>query len=89
MAFFRDSKIETYMRMWNTMAKAEPTVFVNNTKEGKMILSKCKNGLFLSKAKILLLLKAESFAFVKAVEVIRFLAVDSQLYAWLRPSVSP
>ena len=37
MSFFRDSKIETYMRMWNTMAKSEPTVFVNNTKEGKTV----------------------------------------------------
>lgn len=34
MAFFRDSEIETYKRMWKFMEKTSPSVFVNTTEEG-------------------------------------------------------
>ncbi|ELU11963.1 hypothetical protein CAPTEDRAFT_183778 [Capitella teleta] len=34
MTFFKSSKIQTYQRMWNYMASAKPSVFVNSTKEG-------------------------------------------------------
>ncbi|CAK9294817.1 unnamed protein product [Gordionus sp. m RMFG-2023] len=34
MAFFRESKITTYERMWASMESAQPTVFVNSSKQG-------------------------------------------------------
>ncbi|CAG0923707.1 unnamed protein product [Notodromas monacha] len=33
-AFFRDSKIETYQRMWNFMDSSRPTVFTKSNQEG-------------------------------------------------------
>ena len=35
MTFFRDSKIQTYKKMWEFMENKKPSVFVKNYKEGK------------------------------------------------------